>query len=67
MDFLEDLRNTNLTNIGTAPLVVKVLLIGLVCLGILFAGYYFHHKAQLENLKQVQVKEQELRKTFVLV
>ena len=64
MDFFEDLRNTNLTNIGTAPLFVKVLLIGLVCLGILFAGYYLHHKDQLESLKQVQVKEQELRKTF---
>lgn len=64
MDFLEDLRNTNLTNIGIAPLFVKVLLIGIVCLGILFAGYYLHHKNQLEDLKRVQAKEQELRKTF---
>ncbi len=64
MDFLEELRNTNLTNIGTAPLFVKVLLIGIVCLGILFAGYYLHHKNQLEDLKRVQAKEQELRKTF---
>ncbi len=64
MDFLEELRNTNLTNIGIAPLFVKVLLIGIVCLGILFAGYYLHHKNQLEDLKRVQAKEQELRKTF---
>lgn len=64
MDFLDDIKNTNLANIGTAPLLLKVLMIGIVCLGILFAGYYLHHKNQLESLKRVQAKEQELRKTF---
>ena len=63
MDF-SDIRDINLTNIGTSPLWVKVLLIGFVCVGILFAGYYMHHKNQLEDLKRVQAKEQELRKTF---
>lgn len=64
MDFLEDIRNTNIANIGTAPLLLKVLMIGIICLGILFAGYYFHHKNQLEDLKRVQVKEEELKTTF---
>ena len=63
MDFSE-IRDINLTNIGTSPLWVKLLMIGFVCIGILFAGYYLHHKNQLEDLKRVQVKEQELRKTF---
>ena len=63
MDF-SDIRDINLTNIGTSPLWVKVLLIGFVCVGILFAGYYMHHKNQLEDLKRVEAKEQELRKTF---
>ena len=64
MDFLEELKNVNLANIGTAPLLVKVLLIGFVCVAILFAGYYLHHKNQLTNLEQVQARELELRKTF---
>ena len=64
MEFLDDLKNTNLANIGTAPLLLKVLMIGIICLGILFAGYYLHHKNQLEDLKRVQVKEDELKTTF---
>ncbi len=66
MSFVDDLRNTNLTNIGTAPLLLKVVLIGIICLGILFAGYYLHHKNQLDDLKRVQAKEQELKKTFTI-
>jgi len=63
MDF-QELKNVNLTNIGTSPLWVKVLLIGIVCIAILFAGYWLHHKTQLEDLKRVQAKEVELRATF---
>ena len=64
MDFLDDIKNTNLANIGTAPLLLKVMMIGIICLGILFAGYYLHHKNQLEDLKRVQAKETELKTTF---
>lgn len=63
MEF-QELKNVNLANIGTSPLWVKVLLIGLVCIAILFAGYWLHHKNQLENLKRVQAKEVELKTTF---
>ncbi len=63
MDFSE-LKDINLANIGTSPLWVKVLMIGVACLAILFAGYYLHHKDQLEDLKRVQAKELELRTTF---
>ena len=63
MDFAE-LKNVNLTNIGTSPLWVKVLLISIVCIAILFTGYWLHHKNQLEDLKRVQAKEMELRTTF---
>ena len=63
MDFAE-LKNVNLANIGTSPLWVKVLLIGLVCIAILFAGYWLHHKNQLEDLKRVQANETELKSTF---
>lgn len=63
MDFAE-LKNVNLANIGTSPLWVKVLLIGVICIAILFAGYWLHHKNQLESLKGVQAKEVELKSTF---
>ncbi len=63
MDFSE-LKDINIANIGASPLWVKVLMIGVACLAILFAGYYFHHKDQLEDLKRVQAKELELRTTF---
>jgi type IV pilus assembly protein PilO len=63
MDFAE-LQNVNFNNIGTSPLWVKVFLIGLVCIAILFAGYWLHHKNQLEGLKRVQAQELELRTTF---
>jgi len=39
MDFSE-LKDINLANIGASPLWVKVLMIGIACLAILFAGYY---------------------------
>jgi type IV pilus assembly protein PilO len=63
MDFAE-LKYVTPTNIGTAPLWVKVFLIGIVCIALLFAGYWFHHKNQLEGLNTVQAKEFELRKIF---
>ena len=64
MKFVEDIQSINLSNISTAPIWTKVLMIGIVCLAVLFAGYYLHHKTQLEQLKLVEAKELELKKTF---
>jgi type IV pilus assembly protein PilO len=61
---LAEIKNVNLANIGTAPLWVKVLLIAIACIAILFAGFWFHHKSQLNDLDRVKAKEVELRKTF---
>jgi len=61
---LSEINNIDFANIGTSPLWVKVLMIALACVAILFAGYYFHHKDQLEGLARVEAKELELRKTF---
>lgn len=61
---LSEINNIDFANIGNSPLWVKVLMIGLACFAILFAGYYFHHKDQLENLTRVEAKELELKKTF---
>jgi len=62
--YFSELKDVNLANIGTSPLWVRMLVIGVVCLAILFTGYYFHHKVQLEDLRQVQAKELDLRVTF---
>lgn len=62
--YFSELKDVNLANIGTSPLWVRILVIGVVCLAILFTGYYFHHKVQLEDLRRVQAKELDLRATF---
>jgi len=64
MELITELRGVKLGNIGASPLWVKVLAIGVICIAILFAGYWLHHKNQLENLKKVQAKEVELKTTF---
>ena len=63
MDFAE-IKNVNLANIGTAPIWIKVLLIGLLCAVIMGAAVWFHHQDQLNNLDKVKAKEVELRSTF---
>lgn len=63
MDFAE-IKNVNLANIGTAPIWVKVLLIGLLCAVIMGAAVWFHHQDQLNNLDKAKAKEVELRTTF---
>ena len=63
MDFAE-IKNVNLANIGTAPIWVKVLLIGLLCAVIMGAAVWFHHQDQLSNLDKAKAKEIELRSTF---
>lgn len=61
---LSEIRNVNLGNIGTAPIWVKVLLIGLLCAVIMGAAVWFHHQDQLSNLDKAKAKEVELRTTF---
>jgi type IV pilus assembly protein PilO len=63
MDFAE-IKNVNLANIGTAPIWIKVLLIGLLCAVIMSAAVWFHHQDQLSNLDKEKAKEVELRSTF---
>lgn len=63
MDFAE-IKNVNLANIGTAPIWVKVLLIGLLCAAIMGAAVWFHHQDQLSNLDKAKAKEVELKSTF---
>ena len=59
-----DLNDVDFNNIGTAPLVVKVIVVALVAAAIIGLGFYFDTKDQLANLDVVKAKETELRGTF---
>jgi type IV pilus assembly protein PilO len=59
-----DLNDVDFSNIGTAPLAVKVIVVALVAAAIIGLGFYFDTKDQLANFDTVKAKEAELRSTF---
>ena len=59
---LAEIKNVNLANIGTAPIWVKVLLIGLLCAVIMGAAVWFHHQDQLSDLDKAKAKEDRAQK-----
>ena len=61
---LSDLNNFDINNIGTAPLVVKLVIVIVLAVGIIGLGYYFDTKEQLIQYDKAQAKEVELRRTF---
>jgi type IV pilus assembly protein PilO len=63
---LADLNNLNLdpNNIGNWPVAAKAIVILLLCIALLFAGYYLDTSDQLLELKTAQTKETSLKKEF---
>jgi type IV pilus assembly protein PilO len=61
---LQDLNNIDLKTIGTAPAPIRAIVIAIVVIAILGAGYWFIIKDQLEGLDRVQAQEAQLRQTF---
>ncbi len=63
---LSDLNNLNLdpNNIGSWPLAARGIVILLLCIAILFAGYYLDTSDQLLELDTTRAKEQTLKKEF---
>lgn len=61
---LEDLDINDLKNIGSAPLVVKIIIIAVLCIGLATAGYFLDTEKQRIELDKVIAKEQELRQVF---
>jgi len=59
-----DLKDVDFSNIGTAPLAVKVIVVAFVAAAIIGLGYYFDTKDQLASFDAVKAKETELRSTF---
>ena len=63
---LSDLNNLNLdpNNIGSWPVAARAIVILLLCVTILFAGYYLDTSDQLDVLDRAQAKEKTLKQTF---
>jgi len=59
-----EVKNLDLSNIGTSSLPIRIIVIALMCAAIGFAGYWFDTKKQIVDLKVVETKEVELKQTF---
>ena len=61
---LSDINNIDINNIGTAPLIVKIIVVVVLAAGIIGLGYYFDTKVQLAEYEKTQAQEEELKRTF---
>jgi len=61
---LEDFQNLDPKNLGNWPIPVKAVVIVLLCVATLGAGYWFDTQNQQVELAGLQQKEEELRKEF---
>lgn len=61
-----DLNNLNFKDIGNWPLIPKVVLLGVLFIVILFAGYFMDWRQQLTDLDTAKQKESILRETFLI-
>lgn len=65
MNFLEQLRNLDINDIGRWPLVFRGIFIVLIFMGVTAGGMYnFVFKSKVEELEKVQEREQRLRQRF---
>ena len=62
---LEDIRRLDPRDIGSWPVVPKLGALLVLLLLIVFAGYWFDWRNQLEELTKARNKEQELRTSFL--
>ncbi|QKT03425.1 type 4a pilus biogenesis protein PilO [Ectothiorhodospiraceae bacterium 2226] len=59
-----DLNDIDFSQIGSWPLAGRLFVIALLGGAILFAGYWFHIKGQIEQYERVVQREQDLRRNF---
>ena len=62
---LDDLRNLNPRDIGNWPALPKLGALVILLVLLVFAGYWFDWKGQLETLASARQKEQTLRDSFL--
>jgi len=61
---LEELRNLDLQNIGSWPVAARAVAVAVVFVLVLFLGYWFDTREQLDELERLRQKEVELKRTF---
>lgn len=61
---LEQLKTLDFNDVGSWPQAAKVIGIALLSLAVLFLGYWFDTREQLDLLAQAEQKEVELKETF---
>ena len=62
---LEDFNNIDLNNVGSLPLPIKAVLLGVLGLLLVGIGYWFMWSPALDELDQSVEKEKELRTVFL--
>ena len=62
---LDDLKNIDVNNLGSWPVPIKIGGILMVCVAILFAGFWFLIQGELEEYAGAQKKEEGLRETYM--
>lgn len=62
---LDDLKNIDINNLGSWPVPIKIGGILVICVVILFAGFWFLIQGELEEYDGAQKKEASLRDTYM--
>jgi type IV pilus assembly protein PilO len=61
----DDFNNIDIKNAGSLPIPVKLVLLSVLALLIIAAGYFFLWSDEAEAFDRAEAKEQELRQTFL--
>lgn len=64
MSLAAELKRLDINNIGNWPMLFKGVAIGMICIGVLGLGVYLDTMGQIQELRQAQGKELELKKSF---
>lgn len=64
MSLVNELKSLDINNIGTWPVIFKVVAIGFICAAVLALGIYVDTTNQYQELTNAESKEQELKNTF---
>jgi type IV pilus assembly protein PilO len=62
---LSDIKDVDFNDVPSWPLWLKITGTIVICIGILFAGYWFIVKGQIEGLEKAEAQERKLRQTFM--
>jgi type IV pilus assembly protein PilO len=62
---LDDFRRLNPSEIGTWPVLPKLITLFALLIGVVFAGYWFDWRNQVQELDAARTKEQQLRTSFL--